>query len=92
MSRERDLLKEIYKQLAECEKITSGILIDYSIDLIFYEIENFLAQPEQEPLSEDEIDKAYQDSCGNYYDLAFKDGVRFAEQHYGIIGVENEEV
>ena len=51
-----------------------------------------LAQPEQNPLSEDEIDKAYQDSCRNYYDLAFKDGVRFAEQHYGITGVENEEI
>jgi len=41
-------------------------------------------EPEQKPLSDEEIDKAYQESCRNYYELAFRDGVRFAEQYHGI--------
>jgi len=49
----------------------------------------YASPPKRKPLSEDEIDKAYQESCRNYYDLAFKDGVRFAEQHYGITGERN---
>jgi hypothetical protein len=42
----------------------------------------------REPLSDEEIDKGYQESDGNYYDLAFRDGVRFAEKHHGIGGGE----
>ncbi len=42
--------------------------------------------PKREPLSDEEIDKGYQESDGNYYDLAFRDGVRFAEQQHGITG------
>ena len=44
--------------------------------------------PKQKPLSEDEIDLGYQDSPGNYYDLAFRDGVRFAEKYHKI-GINN---
>ena len=40
----------------------------------------------REPLSDEEIDKGYQESDGNYYDLAFRDGVRFAEKAHGITG------
>jgi hypothetical protein len=42
----------------------------------------------REPLSDEEIDKGYQESDRNYYDLAFRDGVRFAEKHNGIGGGE----
>lgn len=47
MSKERDLLSQVYKELMECEKITEGLLINYSIDLLVYEIEELLAQPEE---------------------------------------------
>lgn len=48
----------------------------------------YTSPPTREPLSDEEIDKGYQESDGNYYDLAFRDGVRFAEKHNGIGGVE----
>jgi len=48
----------------------------------------YLHPPKREPLSDEEIDKGYQESDGNYYDLAFRDGVRFAEKHHGIGGGE----
>ena len=84
MSKERELLKKILK---------NTVYMDYACNSkIRTEIQKFLDQPEQEGLSEDEIDKAYQQSCGNYCQIAFKDGVRFAEQYYGIGGVENEKV
>jgi len=38
----------------------------------------------REPLSDDEIDLGYQSSDKNYHDLAFRDGVRFADKYYGI--------
>jgi hypothetical protein len=44
----------------------------------------YQTQPKREPLSDEEIDKGYEESDGNYYELAFRDGVRFAEKHYGI--------
>ena len=56
---------------------------------IFEVIPLYTAPPKREPLSDEEIDKGYQESDGNYYDLAFRDGVRFAEKHNGI-GVDNE--
>jgi len=46
----------------------------------------YTAPSQREPLSDEEIDKGYQESDGNYYDLAFRDGVRFAEQQHGITG------
>ena len=46
MTKERDLLSQIYKELIECEKVTEGFLVNYSIDLLFYEIEYQLTQPE----------------------------------------------
>ena len=49
----------------------------------------YTAPPKREPLSDEEIDKGYQESDGNYYDLAFRDGVRFAEKHNGV-GVDDE--
>ena len=49
----------------------------------------YLAPQKREPLSDEEIDKGYQESDGNYYDLAFRDGVRFAEKHNGV-GVDDE--
>jgi len=52
------------------------------------EIQELLAQPKQQPLSDDEIDLGYQDSPRNYYDLAFRDGVRFAEKYHKI-GINN---
>jgi hypothetical protein len=48
----------------------------------------YTAPPKREPLSDEEIDKGYQESDRNYYDLAFRDGVRFAEKHNGIGGGE----
>lgn len=76
MSKERELLNRVAVTLKFRE----------ICPLLLKEISELLAHPEQNPLSEDEIDKAYQQSCRNYYDLAFKDGVRFAEQHYDITG------
>jgi hypothetical protein len=48
----------------------------------------YTAPQKREPLSDEEIDKGYQESDRNYYDLAFRDGVRFAEKHHGIGGGE----
>jgi len=59
----------------------------YNKDM-FEVIPLYTAPQKREPLSDEEIDKGYQESDGNYYDLAFKDGVRFAEKHNGIGGVE----
>ena len=55
---------------------------------IFEVIPLYTAPPKREPLSDEEIDKGYQESDRNYYDLAFRDGVRFAEKHNGIGGEE----
>ena len=51
-------------------------------------VNNSNSPPTREPLSDDEIDLGYQDSPRNYYDLAFRDGVRFAEKYHKI-GINN---
>lgn len=80
MSKERELLRRCL--IAD----KNGTM---SIGLI-KDIKELLAQPEQEPLTDASIDKAYFESCGNYYDLVFKDGVRWAEAQHNI-GVDDED-
>ena len=75
MSKERDLLKKVVVYMWE------GELVD--------EIEELLAQPEQEPLSDEEITKNTPKMIHIGERIAFAAGVRFAEKMQ-CIGVDDE--
>lgn len=69
MSKERDLLSQIYKELIECEKVTEGFLVNYSIDLLFYEIEYQLTQPEESndlKIRVQELEEELETECMNH--------------------------
>jgi len=97
MSKERELLQEALNWMLDLSDIYTDegpeddrLLLRLVDDI--NKIKELLAQPKKElkrePLSDDEIDLGYQDSPGNYYDLAFRDGVRFAEKYHKI-GINN---
>lgn len=48
----------------------------------------YTSPPTRKSLSDAEIDLGYQSSPRNYYDLAFRDGVCFAEKYHKI-GIDN---
>lgn len=61
----------------------------YKVKVVEVELKQDIKEPPvREPLSDDEIDLGYQSSPRNYYDLAFRDGVRFAEKYHKI-GIDN---
>jgi hypothetical protein len=70
MSKERDLLSQVYKELMECEKITEeGLLINIVIDLLVYEIEELLAQPEESndlKIRVQELEEELETECMNH--------------------------
>ncbi len=72
MSKERELLKELHRAV-DCEWLD--------------EIEAVLAEPEQKPLTPQQISEGNQ-SMFNVTREAFVKGVRFAEKAHGIGGGE----
>lgn len=79
MSKERELLI----------RAKSTLDIEYSEDLI-NDINELLAQPEQDPLSDDEIqDALIRCRQSTTWDYGFETGVKYAEKAHGI-GVDDE--
>ena len=83
MSKERELLERLLKNF---EQPVAGRFGD-----LFDEVRTYLAEPEvkQEALSLTEKGTQYPYANENEFDW-FLRGIRFAEKHHGIIGVENE--
>jgi hypothetical protein len=75
MSRERELLKELHRAV-DCEWLD--------------EIEAVLAEPEQKPLTREEISYGFRTNDDAINAESFWAGVEWAEKMHGITGVDDE--